>query len=153
MVSTAQITSRDGWNHGWVRDYALSVAVFTAGIPILVAGSLVPGTDALPEPVSLAVGMVLYLALFALLVLFLAVVDEQFAHHLPTVVDPTPNFRVGLVPATVVFSWVLALSVGFVVFAGLDSDLVAGIVWGIGGNTLAFVACVALANAYGNRYN
>lgn len=151
MPSTARITSGERWHHGWLRDYALAVAVFTALIPLELFDLSARATGRVTEPLAVLAELLLYVGSFALVVLAVAAVDGRCWRLLPTVSDRTTNFRAGLLPATVVLSWVLTLVVGEVALGGIESDLVAAALWGGVGNALAFCGCVALATVYGRR--
>lgn len=151
MLGTARITSDEDWHHGWLRDYALAVAVFTATIPLQVLDLSARTTGSIAEPLAVVAELALYAVSFALVVLAVAAIDGRIWRRLPAVETRTPNFRGVLLPATVVVSWFLVLAVGELVFDGLDSELVAAVLWGVVGNGLAFCGCAVLATVYGRR--
>lgn len=153
MVSLSQVTSREGWAHDWVKDCSLVVGFLTAGAPVYLLGSFVPETVEIPDPVALVTGAVLYLAAYALVVLSYAFVDERFAARLPAVLDPTPNFRGGLIPAVVVVPSALALALWGFTLGVPESELILAPLWVVGCNVLGFLTCLFLARSYGARYN
>jgi len=151
MLGTARITSGEDWHHGWLRDYALAVAVFTATIPLQLLDLSARAAGRVAEPLAVLAQLSLYVCSFALVVLLVAAVDARVWRRLPPVENRTPNFRGLLLPATVVVAWFLTLAVGEVVFDGLESDLVAAVLFGVVGNALAFCGCLVLATVYGRR--
>lgn len=152
-VSRSHVISRENWNHGWLYDYSVTVAFFTAGIPIQVANSLFPVSDLLSGQLSVVAACLLYGALFVVLVLAVGVVDGQYSGQFPTVTDPTPNFRAGLIPAAVVGSWVLVGGLGQVLLGESSPEVALGVLWAVVGNGIAFLACLLLARQYARRYN
>jgi len=151
MLDTARITSSEDWHHGWLRDYALAVAVFTATIPPQLLDLSARAGGRVPVPLSMLAELFVYACSFALVVLFVAAVDGRAWRRLPAIETRTPNFRGILLPATVVGSQFLVLVAGEVAFEGLESELVAAVLLGVVGNALAFCGCLVLATVYGRR--
>lgn len=151
MVSVSQVTSREGWTRGWVKDCGLSAGFLTAGAPVYVAGTYGSGVE-LPEALVLGAGFLLYVVTYALIVLVYALVDERFSPFLPPVIDPTPNFRAGLIPAAVVVPSFLGWAL-LELTLSVDSESVSAVLWVIGGNVLGFSTCLVLVHLYGGRYN